>query len=55
MRGRAALWSPNTGRVEAEALVRALLVAAETHEALFLRGTSIEGGTPVPAGLPYCR
>ena len=42
--GRAALWSPGTGRVEPEALVKALLQLAESHDAFFLRGTSLLGG-----------
>ena len=42
--GRAALWSPGTGRVEPEALVRALLQVAEGNDAMFLRGTSLTGG-----------
>ena len=42
--GRAALWSPGTGRVEPEALVKALLHLAESHDAFFLRGTSLLGG-----------
>ena len=42
--GIAALWSPATGRVEPEALVRALLQVAEANDAIFLRGTSFTGG-----------
>ena len=42
--GRAALWSPGTGRVEPEALVRTLLQIAESNDAIFLRGTRITGG-----------
>jgi glycerol-3-phosphate dehydrogenase len=42
--GLAALWSPGTGRVEPEALVRALLQVAESNDAIFLRGTELAGG-----------
>jgi L-2-hydroxyglutarate oxidase LhgO len=41
--GVAALWSPGTGRVEPEALVKTLLNVAEAKDAIFLRGTSIVG------------
>jgi L-2-hydroxyglutarate oxidase LhgO len=44
--GVAALWSPATGRVEPEALVRALLQVAESNEGVILRGTSLVGGEP---------
>ena len=44
--GLAALWSPATGRVEPEALVKALLQIAEGNDAMFLRGTSLTGGEP---------
>ena len=44
VRGRAALWSPNTGRVEAEALVRELRLLAESRDAVLVRGTSALGG-----------
>jgi glycerol-3-phosphate dehydrogenase len=44
--GLAALWSPGTGRVEPESLVRALLTVAESNEAVFLRGTRVVGGEP---------
>jgi L-2-hydroxyglutarate oxidase LhgO len=38
--GRAALWSPSSGRVDADALVRALLRLAEGRGAIFLRATA---------------
>lgn len=46
----AAMWSPNTGRVEAEGLVRALLREAERHDAMFVRGATLAGGEPAPHG-----
>jgi L-2-hydroxyglutarate oxidase LhgO len=48
--GVAALWSPGTGRVEPEALVRALLQVAEGNDATFLRGTSLTGGERTGSG-----
>jgi L-2-hydroxyglutarate oxidase LhgO len=48
--GVAALWSPNTGRVEPEALVKALLAVAESHDAAFLKGTALIGGEPSGEG-----
>jgi L-2-hydroxyglutarate oxidase LhgO len=41
--GIAALWSPGTGCVEAESLIRALLQIAEANDAAFLRGTAFSG------------
>ena len=40
----AALWSPNTGRVDASMLVAALRRIAESHGALMLTGTEVRGG-----------
>ena len=50
VRGVAALWSPNSGRVEAEALVRALLRVAEQHGAMLIRGGSLLDATPSTDG-----
>lgn len=47
---RAALWSPESGRVEPEALVRALLRQAEAYEAILLRGARVLGAEPLPDG-----
>jgi L-2-hydroxyglutarate oxidase LhgO len=46
VRAVAALWSPSSGRVEPEALVRALLHEAERHGALFVRGSALTRGGP---------
>ena len=43
---RAALWSPHSGRVDADALVRALLRVAEHAGVIFLRGTSLRAAEP---------
>ena len=45
-----ALWSPDTGWVEAEALARALQAEAERQEAAVLVGTPIVGAEPLPGG-----
>jgi L-2-hydroxyglutarate oxidase LhgO len=47
---RAALWSPNSGRVETEALVRALARRAEAAGAILLRGARVIDGQPVDHG-----
>jgi L-2-hydroxyglutarate oxidase LhgO len=44
---RAALWSPDTGRVDASALVNALLHEAETHGAAVARGSQPLDVTPL--------
>jgi L-2-hydroxyglutarate oxidase LhgO len=41
IRGRAALWSPDSGRVEPEALVRALTEVVDAHGGILLRGTTV--------------
>jgi L-2-hydroxyglutarate oxidase LhgO len=46
----AALWSPATGRVEAEALVRTLARRAEQQGAVVLRGARAVDGTTTPHG-----
>jgi L-2-hydroxyglutarate oxidase LhgO len=50
VRAAAALWSPATGRVEAEGLVRALLNKAETLGAHFVRASRLVNGTPTRDG-----
>jgi L-2-hydroxyglutarate oxidase LhgO len=50
VRAVAALWSPHSGRVEAESLVRALLRDAEGHGAALVRGATLLGGTPSDTG-----
>lgn len=47
---RRALWSPHTGRVEAEALVRALWRLAENHGAMLLREAELLDAEPRPHG-----
>ena len=47
---RGALWSPNTGRVETEALVRALARRAEAAGAILLRGSRVIDGAPTRDG-----
>src|SRR5689334_21670200 len=49
--GIAALWSPNTGIVEAEALVKALLHDCQAADAIFLPGTRLVGADPTPEGM----
>ena len=51
IRAVAAMWSPNTGRIEAEALVRTLRKVAASRDAILLCGTSLLGAEPSPEGL----
>lgn len=46
----AGLWSPNSGRVDADALVHALLTEAENAGAIFLPGSPCVGGRPTADG-----
>jgi L-2-hydroxyglutarate oxidase LhgO len=46
----AALWSPSSGRVEAEGLVRALLHDVEAHDGIVLRGAEFRDAAARPYG-----
>jgi L-2-hydroxyglutarate oxidase LhgO len=48
--GIAALWSPATGRVEAEGLIAALLRVVQANDAVVLAGTRVIGGSPTAEG-----
>jgi glycerol-3-phosphate dehydrogenase len=49
--GAAALWSPNTGRVEAEGLVRALRRLGASRDAMLLCATALTGAEESAGGL----
>ena len=51
VRGVAALYSPNTGIIEAEALVRTLARLCADHEAFVLTGTPLTGAAALPDGM----
>lgn len=50
VRAAAGLWSPDTGWVEAEALVRALVADVERHDGVLVRGTPVVGIEPQAGG-----
>jgi glycerol-3-phosphate dehydrogenase len=50
VRAAGALWSPASGRVDAEALVRALLADAEAKGAAFVRAAALVRGEPTRDG-----
>jgi L-2-hydroxyglutarate oxidase LhgO len=50
VRAPAALWSPGSGRLEAEALVRALLADTETNGAAFVRAAALVSGEATTDG-----
>src|SRR5262245_24584777 len=51
VRARAALYSPQTGIVDAEELVKALLRGAQDAGAMFLPGTALLGADPAADGI----
>ena len=51
VRGVAALYSPNTGIIEAEALVRTLARLCADHDAFVLTGTPLTGAAALPDGM----
>jgi L-2-hydroxyglutarate oxidase LhgO len=47
----AAIWSPESGVVDAEALAKALLRTAQAEGAMFLPGTQLSAADPAPGGV----
>ena len=47
----AAIWSPSTGVIEAEAFVRTLAHLAKSRDVFILPETPVVGGAPVPSGI----
>jgi L-2-hydroxyglutarate oxidase LhgO len=54
VRAPAALWSPTTGMVEAESLVRALVALCRARDVSLLFGTRLTGGTFTHGGFQLC-
>src|SRR5919112_3161591 len=50
VRAIAAIWSPETGRLDASSLVLALRRVAEAHGVMLVPGTTVHGGEPFAGG-----
>lgn len=50
VRALAAIWSPETGRLDASSLIVAMRRVAESRGVMLVTGTTVHGGEPGPAG-----